>query len=78
MGLLESLQPLSRDYFDKLEHIRGAVAHHMYEEEGAWFLELKERASPAAQQRLTARYIEEFSRYVGADIPTISKRSALG
>jgi hypothetical protein len=31
MGLLEKLEPLSQDYMDKLEHIRGAVAHHVYE-----------------------------------------------
>ena len=37
MGLLERLTPMTADYSDKLEHIRGAVAHHMYEEEGNWF-----------------------------------------
>jgi hypothetical protein len=34
MGLLEDLEPMSQEYLDKLEHIRGAVAHHVYEEEG--------------------------------------------
>jgi hypothetical protein len=43
------------------------VAHHVYEEEGTWFLELKEKASPADQTKLTARYEEEFKRYVGTD-----------
>jgi hypothetical protein len=67
MALLEALAPMSQDYLDKLEHIRGAVAHHVYEEEGTWFLELKEKASAADQTRMTARYKEEFDRYVGEE-----------
>jgi hypothetical protein len=65
MGLLETIPPMSQDYLDKLEHIRGAVAHHVYEEEGTWFLELKEKVPSAEQARLSQRYEEEFSRYVG-------------
>ncbi|WP_295684144.1 hemerythrin domain-containing protein [uncultured Nevskia sp.] len=64
---LEELDPLSDDYNDKLAHIRGAVAHHMYEEEGTWFLKLQEKASPETIARLTRRYEEEFNRYVGGD-----------
>ena len=63
MGELEYLDPMSSEFLDKLEHIRGAVAHHMYEEEGDRFLDLKKL--PASDQaRLTARYMEEFDRYV--------------
>jgi hypothetical protein len=65
LGGLEYLDPMSSDFLDKLEHIRGAVAHHMYEEESDRFLDLK-RISPADQARLTARYMEEFHRYVDA------------
>lgn len=63
MGELEYLDPMSSGFLDKLEHIRGAVAHHMYEEEGDRFLDL--RNLPASDQaRLTARYMEEFDRYM--------------
>jgi hypothetical protein len=68
MGLLERLEPMSQDYMDKLEHIRGAVAHHVYEEEGNWFLDIKANLSPMEQERLTARYSEEFSRYMGNSV----------
>jgi Hemerythrin HHE cation binding domain len=68
MGLLEKLPPLSREYLDKLEHIRGAVAHHMYEEEGTWFIDLQEKTSPSDQVQLTLRYEEEFIRYVGTNV----------
>jgi len=64
---LEELDPLSEDYDDKLEHIRGAVAHHMYEEEDTWFVKLHEKASAETALRLTTRYAEEFGRYVGKD-----------
>jgi hypothetical protein len=67
MAELENLAPMSQDYLDKLEHIRGAVAHHVYEEEGTWFLELRRKAPAADQARLTQRYKEEFDRYVGSD-----------
>ena len=64
---LDDLEPMSQDYMDKLEHIRGAVSHHMYEEESTWFRELKEKADPATQSRLTRRYREEIERYLGAE-----------
>jgi hemerythrin superfamily protein len=65
MALLEDLDPMSREYVDKLEHIQGAVAHHVYEEEGNWFVDLKKKLSPADQTKLTFRYKQEFSRYTG-------------
>ena len=45
--------------------IRGAVAHHMYEEEGNWFLELREKASIEVQEKLDQKFREEFERYIG-------------
>jgi len=65
MGLLERLDPTSEDYLDKLEHIRGAVRHHMYQEEGTWFLEIRDRAPADVLALIDSRYREEFGRYVG-------------
>jgi hemerythrin superfamily protein len=67
MALLETLVPLSAEYLQRLEHIRDAVAHHVYEEEGSWFLHLKANASEQEQGALTRRYQEEFERYVGRE-----------
>jgi len=67
MALLERLDPMSQDFIDKLEHIEGAVAHHMYAEEGNWFLDLKDKASAEQQAQITMRYAEEYERYVGTD-----------
>lgn len=69
MALLEQLPPMSKDFIDKLEHIEGAVAHHMYAEEGNWLLDLKKSATTQQQAMLTKRYMEEYSRYVGTDAP---------
>jgi hemerythrin superfamily protein len=67
MGLLEDLPLMSQEFMDKLEHIRGAVAHHVYEEESNWFLELKTKTPAAEQAKLTKRYQEHFARYMGDD-----------
>ncbi|RZI76705.1 MAG: hemerythrin domain-containing protein [Pseudomonas sp.] len=64
MALLEKLEPLSEEFFDKLEHIRGAVTHHMYQEESSWFLDLIEKVPAEEQAMLARRYEEETSRYL--------------
>lgn len=64
---LERLDPMSLDYLDKLEHVRGAVAHHVYEEESDWFPALAREGGSVSSVNLSARYIEEFNRYMGAD-----------
>lgn len=63
MAELENIAPSSDAWRDKWEHIEGAVLTHMFEEENGWFLHLKEKGH---QTRLTARYQEEYERYVGA------------
>ncbi len=66
LAALDDLEPLSQQYLDKLEHLRAAVAHHVYEEESEWFLELRSIADSSLQGRLTRRYTEEFTRYMGS------------
>jgi hemerythrin superfamily protein len=62
LGLLDYLPLMSQDFLDKLEHIRGAVLQHVYQEESNWFVELKRKADD--QQRLSDRYTAEFERYL--------------
>jgi hypothetical protein len=69
MALIEKLDPMSQNFLDKLEHIEGAVAHHVYAEEGNWFLDLKQRVSAQDDAVLTLRYAEKYDRYVGSDAP---------
>lgn len=67
MAELEKLDPMSQEFLDKLEHIRGAVAHHMYEEEGTWFPELVNSAPASDQAKIADHYNDAFSRFVGKD-----------
>jgi len=67
MAALEVVAPTSEEYLEQLEHIRAAVAHHMYQEEGVWFLSLNERLPAGEQAKLSMRFKEEFERYVGRD-----------
>jgi len=68
-GLLERLNPMSQEYLDKLEHIKGAVQHHVYAEEHNWFLDLKRKLPAAEETRLTHRFREEFERYMDSERP---------
>ena len=65
LAALEHLDPMSQDYLDKLGHLEGAVATHVYKEESDWFVDLKENAPASDQQMVTERYAEEYGRYIG-------------
>jgi hypothetical protein len=65
MAELERIDPATPDWAEKWEHIRGAVLHHIYEEEGTWFLELKDKYDD--QGFLTERFREEYERYAGGE-----------
>ena len=68
LGEMEFMDPMSQEYLDKLEHVCGAVRHHMYEEESSRFLELKQKMPQLDQDQLTQRFREEFNRYAGHDL----------
>ncbi len=63
MAILENMDPMSKDWTDKLEHIQGAVLQHIYQEESSWFLDVAQNAPAEKQQQLTKRYEQEFGRY---------------
>ena len=65
MAALDDLDPNSEDYLEKLEHIEGAVALHVHEEEGDYFVKLRATGDAAMHAHLTQRYEEEYRRYVG-------------
>ena len=63
---LDELEPMSKDYLDKLEHLRSAVVMHVHREESDWFPELR-KSGDAVQAKLSRRYKEEFDRYMGSE-----------
>jgi len=72
LAALETLDPLSDDYLDKLGHLEGAVATHVYQEESDWFQYLKAFGSAEVQAHATTRYNEEYSRYIEGG-PSVSR-----
>ena len=64
---LEKLDPMSQEWRDKAEHIRSALQQHVYQEEDSWYPQLADKLSPAEKQRMTARFTEEYERYMGSD-----------
>ena len=67
-ALLDKLEPLTKDYLDKLEHIRGAVTHHMYQEESSWLLDLQRDVPGSRQATLSRKFREEVDRYLGTAV----------
>jgi hemerythrin superfamily protein len=78
MAALERMDPMSEDYVEKLGHLQGAVAHHVYEEEHGWFVDLKDEAPLEDQDQITQRYSEEFGRYMsGGEATRLGERAPL-
>jgi iron-sulfur cluster repair protein YtfE (RIC family) len=63
MHKLEHLDPMSHEWREKLEHIQGAVLHHIYEEESAHFPKIVEHCAAGETAMLTQRFAQEFERY---------------
>jgi hypothetical protein len=73
MAELERIDPATPEWADKLEHIRGAVLHHIFEEEGTWFLKIK--AEYDDQAHLNRRFREEAERHVDTGVKAAETRS---
>lgn len=63
LAALEEIDPEADEWREKLEAIRDAVAHHVYEEESEWFPRLRNSLSAPDAARITARFDEEFDRH---------------
>jgi len=67
LAALETLEPMSRDFIDKLNQLQLENEQHMLAEEGHWFRALARQGAAHEQRRLSARFEEEFNRYMGVD-----------
>ena len=67
MHKLEMLDPMSKEWLEKLELIQGAVLHHIFEEERAYAPELRKVLGDDDGMH-SRRYREEFNKYaVGSE-----------
>lgn len=65
LSKLERMDPASEEWAEKLEHIRSAVAQHVYQEEDSWLPDLVENTAAEKKAVLNQRFAEEFERYCG-------------
>lgn len=67
MAKLETIDPMSEEWREKLEHIQGAVQQHVYQEEDSWFPDLAKDLGASESKHLSERYREEAARYLGSN-----------
>jgi hypothetical protein len=67
LALLAATEPMSAAYDEELAALEDAVAWHVLDEEGSWYPALARSGDAALQARLSARYVDEFDRYMGPD-----------
>ncbi|QZH74213.1 MAG: hemerythrin domain-containing protein [Erythrobacter sp.] len=73
LAKLEQIDPMSAEWEEKLEHIRGAVQQHIYQEEDSWLPDVVQNSSPEKRALLNRRYAEEYERYCGTgSVPTVA------
>ncbi|MEE4205987.1 MAG: hemerythrin domain-containing protein [Erythrobacter sp.] len=71
LAKLERIDPDSKEWMEKLDHIESAVRQHMYQEESSWLPDLVKKTSPRDKEVINQRFTEEYERYMG---PTSSER----
>jgi hemerythrin superfamily protein len=65
LAALQKLEPGTRDWIEKLEHIEGAVQQHVYQEENSWLPDVIRNAPAETRQRISMEfrdYLERFDR----------------
>ncbi len=62
LAALQKLDPDSKEWHDKLDHIESAVAQHVYQEEGSWLPDVIRYAPVSERQRMNTEYREYFER----------------
>lgn len=63
LAKLEKIDPMSREWVEKLEHIESAVQQHIYQEEDSWLPDLVQNTPAADKAMLSSRFAEEYDRY---------------
>ena len=62
LAALQKLEPTSKEWHEKLDHIESAVQQHVYQEEGSWLPDVIRYAPMAERQRMNTEYREYFER----------------
>lgn len=62
LAALQKLQPGTREWIEKLDHIESAVQQHVYQEEDSWLPDVIRYAPAFARQRMAVEFREYFER----------------
>lgn len=59
---LQRMQPGTKEFREKLDHIESAVQQHVYQEESSWLPDVIRHAPLEARQRVSAEFRDYFDR----------------
>ena len=67
LAALQTMALSDADFHDKLERLSADLVFHIHEEESHWFPALARGLDTETHAALSARFLAEFRRYMGAD-----------
>ena len=62
LAALQKLDPDTKEWHEKLDHVESAVQQHVYQEEGSWLPDVIRYAPVSERQRMSTEYREYFGR----------------
>ncbi len=62
LAALQKLEPGTKEWREKLDHIESAVLQHVYQEESSWLPDVIRYAPMAERQRMSMEYRDYFER----------------
>lgn len=62
LAALQKLEPGTKEWHEKLDHIESAVQQHVYQEEDSWLPDVIRYAPMAERQRMSIEYRDYFER----------------
>lgn len=65
LAKLQRMEPGSKEWREKLDHIESAVQQHVYQEENSWLPDIITNTPQEIKAELSRRYHEELERYFG-------------
>jgi iron-sulfur cluster repair protein YtfE (RIC family) len=69
LAALAAREPATPDWRAELDRLAQAISEHIFDEECSWFPALAKVDDAALQARLSARFVAEYERYMGSDVP---------
>lgn len=60
---LQKMQPGTKEWREKLDHIESAVQQHVYQEESSWLPDVIRDAPADVRQRISVEYRDYFDRF---------------